>query len=112
MAKKSISVKSTKALRFSTMISWSYYGERAWTYLFGTKSSIIFKLIFLVAIVLSTLVENLGALVDLTDMLFLAMALPNLIGLYLLRDNVKKALDEYTQKLKSGELDRELKEDK
>lgn len=95
---------------FSTMISWSYYGERAWTYLFGTKSSILFKLIFLVAIVLSTLVENLGALVDLTDMLFLAMALPNLIGLYLLRDNVKKALDEYTTKLKSGELDRELEE--
>jgi AGCS family alanine or glycine:cation symporter len=97
---------------FSTMISWSYYGERAWTYLFGTKSSIIFKLIFLVAIVLSTMVEDLGALVDLTDMLFLAMALPNLIGLYLLRDNVKKALDEYTEKLKSGELDRELKENK
>jgi AGCS family alanine or glycine:cation symporter len=94
---------------FSTMISWSYYGERAWTYLFGTKSSIIFKIIFLVAIVLSTLVENLGPLVDLTDMLFLAMALPNIIGLYLLRDNVKNALDEYTQKLKSGEIDRELK---
>ncbi len=97
---------------FSTMISWSYYGERAWTYLFGTKSSIIFKLIFLVAIVLSTMVENLGVLVDLTDMLFLAMALPNLIGLYLLRDNVKKALNEYTQKLKSGELDRELEKAK
>lgn len=97
---------------FSTMISWSYYGERAWTYLFGAKSSILFKIIFLVAIVLATLVENLGPLVDLTDMLFLAMALPNLIGLYLLRDNVKKALDEYSEKLKSGELDRELEEAK
>ena len=96
---------------FSTMISWSYYGERAWTYLFGTKSSIVFKLIFLVVIVLSTLVENLSALVDLTDMLFLAMALPNLLGLYLLRNNVKEALVEYTKKLKSGEIDRELKED-
>jgi len=93
---------------FSTMISWSYYGERAWTYLFGTKSSIIFKLLFLVITVLSTLVTKLGALVDLTDMLFLAMALPNIIGLYILRNDVKKALDTYTKKLKSGELDREL----
>jgi len=93
---------------FSTMISWSYYGERAWTYLFGTKSSIVFKIFFLIIIVLSTLVEKLGALVDLTDMLFLAIALPNLIGLYILRNDVKKALVEYTQKLKSGELDREL----
>ena len=89
---------------FSTMISWSYYGERAWTYLFGIKSSIIFKIIFLICIVLSTLIENLGALVNLTDMLFLAMALPNLIGLYILRNNVKEALDEYVQKLKSGKL--------
>jgi len=97
---------------FSTMISWSYYGERAWTYLFGTKSSIVFKLIFLVAIVLSTLVENLSTLVDFTDMLFLAMALPNLIGLYILRDNVKNALDSYSKKLKSGEIDREVQEDR
>ena len=100
---------SVTLFAFSTMISWSYYGERAWTYLFGTKSSMVFKLIFLIAIVLSTLVENLGTLVNLTDMLFLAMALPNLIGLYLLRNNVKKALDEYTQKLNSGALDKEIK---
>jgi len=100
---------SVTLFAFSTMISWSYYGERAWTYLFGVKSSIIFKIIFLIAIILSTLVENLGALVDLTDLLFLAMALPNLVGLYLLRNNVKDALDEYKEKLKSGELDRELK---
>jgi len=65
-----------------------------------------------VIIVLSTLVDKLGPLVDLTDMLFLAMALPNIIGLYILRDDVKKALIEYTQKLKSGELDRELEENK
>jgi AGCS family alanine or glycine:cation symporter len=100
---------SVTLFAFSTMISWSYYGERAWTYLFGSNSSIIFKVIFLIAIILSTLVENLGTLINLTDMLFLAMALPNLIGLYLLRDNVKHALQEYTQKLKRGEIDRELK---
>lgn len=92
---------------FSTMIAWSYYGERAWTYLFGSKSSILFKLIFLVIIVCSAMIENLGDLVNLSDMLMLGMALPNLIGLYILRNNVSKALKEYSEKLKSGELDRE-----
>ena len=98
---------SVTLFAFSTMISWSYYGERAWTYLFGSKSSILFKLSFLLIIILSSMVENLGDLVNLSDMLMLGMALPNLIGLYLLSGNVKKALKEYTQKLKSGELDKE-----
>jgi AGCS family alanine or glycine:cation symporter len=98
---------SVTLFAFSTMISWSYYGERAWTYLFGSKSSIVFKLFFLVTIVLSSMVEDLGELVNLSDMLMLGMALPNLIGLYLLSGNVKKALKEYKSKLKSGELDAE-----
>jgi len=94
---------------FSTMISWSYYGERAWTYLFGARSSIVFKIVFLAIIILSTFATQLGELVDLTDMLFLAIALPNIIGLYILRDEVKDALIKYTNKLKSGEIDKELK---
>ncbi len=98
---------SVTLFAFSTMISWSYYGERAWVYLFGTKSSIIFKLIFLVVIVLSSLVEKLGPLVDLTDLLFLSMALPNIIGLYILKDDVRNALKEYTRKLKDGALEEE-----
>lgn len=98
---------SVTLFAFSTMISWSYYGDRAWVYLFGAKSGIIFKLIFLAVIILASLVEKLGPLVDLTDLLFLSMALPNIIGLYLLQGNVKKALKEYVQKLKSGELEKE-----
>jgi len=98
---------SVTLFAFSTMISWSYYGDRAWVYLFGPRSSIIFKLIFLAVIILASLVEKLGPLVDLTDLLFLSMALPNIIGLYILQGNVKKALKEYVQKLKSGELEKE-----
>jgi len=98
---------SVTLFAFSTMISWSYYGDRAWVYLFGAKSGIIFKLIFLAVIILASLVEKLGPLVDLTDLLFLSMALPNIIGLYLLQGNVKKALKEYVQKLKNGELEKE-----
>jgi len=105
---------SVSLFAFSTMISWSYYGERAWVYLFGARSGIIFKLIFLMVIILASLVEKLGPLVDLTDLLFLSMALPNLIGLYILQGDVKNDLKEYTRKLKNGALEEERikKEDK
>ena len=97
---------SVTLFAFSTMISWFYYGERAWSYIFGGRSAILFKVIFLICIVLASMVENLGNLINLSDMLMLGMALPNLVGLYLLGGNVKKALDEYTKKLDAGELDR------
>jgi AGCS family alanine or glycine:cation symporter len=97
---------SVTLFAFSTMISWFYYGERAWSYIFGSRSSILFKLMFLICIVLASMIENLGDLINLSDMLMLGMALPNLIGLYLLGGNVKKALDDYSKKLDAGELDR------
>lgn len=91
---------------FSTMISWSYYGERAWVYLFGSGSSIIFKLIFLSFTVLASVVST-SIMVDFSFMLILGMALPNILGLYILSGDVKRELDIYLKKLKSGELDRE-----
>jgi len=69
---------------FSTMISWSYYGERAWVYLFGIKSSIIFKLIFLAFIVIATIVDT-DLMVDFSSVLFLALAIPNIFGLMSLK---------------------------
>jgi AGCS family alanine or glycine:cation symporter len=91
---------------FSTMISWSYYGERAWVYLFGIKSSIVYKLIFLSFIVLAT-VANTGTMVDFSSTLFLALAIPNIFGLIIMSGDVRKMLSEYMRKLKSGELDKE-----
>jgi AGCS family alanine or glycine:cation symporter len=91
---------------FSTMISWSYYGERAWVYLFGSKYSIIFKIIFLSFTVIASVVST-SIMVDFSFMLILAMALPNILGLYILSGDVKKELNLYLGKLKSGELDRE-----
>ncbi|MEK6659344.1 MAG: alanine/glycine:cation symporter family protein [Campylobacterota bacterium] len=91
---------------FSTLISWSYYGERAWVYLFGSKYSILYKMMFLSLIVIATVV-NTGVLVDFSFMLFLTMALPNILGLFIMSGDVKKDLEEYMLKLKSGELDRE-----
>jgi AGCS family alanine or glycine:cation symporter len=91
---------------FSTMISWSYYGERSWTYLFGEKYTLVYKLIFISFTVMAS-VTSASALLDFSDLLILAMALPNLIGLYILQGDVKENLTEYLKKWKSGELDRE-----
>jgi alanine or glycine:cation symporter, AGCS family len=92
---------------FSTMISWSYYGERAWVYLFGTSSTILFKVIFVMFIIIASLVES-NVLVDFSFMLLLAMAFPNILGLFILSKDVKGYLAEYVAKLKSGELDKEV----
>jgi len=91
---------------FSTMISWSYYGERAWVYLFGSKLSIVYKLMFLSLSVIATVVST-GIMVDFSFMLMLAMALPNILGLVILSGEVKQLLEVYMAKLKSGELDKE-----
>jgi AGCS family alanine or glycine:cation symporter len=91
---------------FSTMISWSYYGERAWVYLFGSKTSIVYKLIFLAFIVIATITDT-GTMVDFSSILFLALAVPNIFGLLVMSGDVRKMLTEYKEKLKSGELDRE-----
>jgi len=91
---------------FSTMISWSYYGERSWTYLFGEKYTLLYKLIFISFTVIAS-VTSASTLLDFSDLLILAMALPNLIGLYFLHGEVKENLSMYLKKWKSGELDRE-----
>jgi len=95
---------------FSTMISWSYYGMRAWTYLFGKskRSEMIYKMLFLVFVVVGASV-SLGAVLDFSDMMILAMSFPNIIGLYIMSGEVRKDLDGYLQKLKAGQLFKKLK---
>ncbi|GHA39977.1 hypothetical protein GCM10007103_21770 [Salinimicrobium marinum] len=90
---------------FSTMISWSYYGMRAWTYLFGKSKKIeyVYKFLFLVFVVIGASV-SLGAVLDFSDMMILAMSFPNIIGLYLMSGEVKTDLKEYLRRLKAGEL--------
>lgn len=91
---------------FSTMISWSYYGMRAWTYLFGKskRTEFVYKMFFLVFVVIGGASVSLGAVLDFSDMMILAMSFPNIIGLYIMSGEVKKDLSEYFKKLKSGQL--------
>ena len=91
---------------FSTMISWSYYGERSWTYLFGEKYTLVYKLIFISFTVMAS-VTSASAMLEFSDLLILTMALPNLIGLYILQGDVKDNLNAYMAKWKNGELDAE-----
>ena len=90
---------------FSTMLSWSYYGAKCWTYLFGENRTmdLIFKLIFCVFVVIGSSM-NLGPVVDFSDSAIFAMAVANIIGLYILFPMVKKDLDSYWSRLKSGEI--------
>ncbi|TNF57713.1 MAG: alanine:cation symporter family protein, partial [Gammaproteobacteria bacterium] len=92
---------------YSTMISWSYYGERCWTYVFGERYSLVYRLVFVAFIIVAS-VTSASNLLDFSDLLILAMAFPNFIALYLLHGKVLAALREYRQKLASGEIDREL----
>ncbi|MEY2980118.1 MAG: hypothetical protein RL562_345 [Planctomycetota bacterium] len=88
---------------FSTMISWSYYGERCWTNLFGPRSSLAYKLLFLVFVVLGSIVSATNVL-EFGDLMILIMAFPNILGLYFLRGVVARDLRAYEAKLANNEF--------
>ncbi|KIN74897.1 alanine/glycine:cation symporter family protein [Sulfitobacter guttiformis] len=90
---------------FSTMISWSYYGLKAWTYLFGEgkTTELIFKLIFCFFIIVGAAAQ-LGAVIDFSDAMIFAMAVVNITALYCLMPIVKREMNSYFSRLKSGEI--------
>lgn len=88
---------------FSTMISWSYYGERCTVYLLSEKYSIHYKVILLIVIFLGA-ISTADNVFDFGDLMVLGMAVPNLLGVYLLAGKAKEHLDDYCKKLKSGEI--------
>jgi alanine or glycine:cation symporter, AGCS family len=90
---------------YSTMISWSYYGERCWVWLFGEGKSMIYRVLFLVFVFLGSIITATNIL-DFGDLMILGMAFPNLLGVYLLQGHVREALDKYWTALKAGEIKR------
>jgi AGCS family alanine or glycine:cation symporter len=87
---------------FSTLIAWAYYGLKGWTYLFGEgkRRENTFKIIFCIFTVVGCSVQ-LSAILDLFDALIYVMALPNILGLYILAPVVKAELVSYQAELKS-----------
>ncbi|GHF26233.1 alanine glycine permease [Kordiimonas sediminis] len=90
---------------FSTSITWFYYGQRSFLYLFGNnkKADLVFKASYLLTIFIGSAMA-LGPVMDMADALLLAMGVPNILGLFLMRKEVKSMLQDYFARLKSGEI--------
>jgi Na+/alanine symporter len=89
---------------FSTMISWSYYGERCWSYLFGPEQTFPYRILFCFFVWLGC-VASLGNVLDFSDLMILSMAFPNIVGVIILSGKVKRALDDYWGRYRGGEFD-------
>lgn len=90
---------------FSTILTWSYYGLKAWTYLFGEgyAKELIFKTIYCLFIIVGS-AASLGPVIDFSDSMLFSMAIVNIIALYLLMPIVRGELDSYVRRLRSGEI--------
>ncbi len=88
---------------FSTMISWSYYGERCWSYLFGNDQTQAYRILFCIFVWVGC-VSSLGNVLDFSDLMILSMAFPNIIGVVWLSGKVRRALDDYWERYKNDEF--------
>jgi AGCS family alanine or glycine:cation symporter len=92
---------------FSTVLGWSYYGTKAWEFLFGTKSTIIYKVVFVVFIVFGATM-SLDLAWDISDTFNGLMALPNLIGVLTLSGTVIKITKNYVARTFKGSKEKPM----
>ena len=90
---------------FSTMITWSYYGQQAWAFVFGRgrQADLAYKLIFCLCIILGSAM-SLDKVIDFSDAMIFAMCFPNLIGLYFLMPEARRELAIYLTEIRKGRL--------
>lgn len=82
---------------FSTVLGWSYYGNKAWEYLFGTKSTILYKILFVLFIVFGAIM-HLDLAWEISDTFNGLMMLPNLIGVAVLSGTVAAITKNYIRR--------------
>lgn len=89
----------------STLITWAYYGQKAWHYLFGRRRStdIVFRCILLAFIIIGC-IASFGQIVNFADAALFCCAFVNILGLYMLMPVVKREMKEYLADRKSGKL--------
>ena len=87
---------------FSTILGWSYYGERAVEYLFGLRAVPVYKVIFSAFVIVGA-VSSLNLVWDISDTFNGLMAIPNLLAVTLLSPQVIRMTRDYLQRLKTGE---------
>jgi AGCS family alanine or glycine:cation symporter len=92
---------------YSTVISWSYYGERATEYLFGeslgSKAIVGYKVIYVLIIIIGP-VLSIGHVVEFADLMLLSMAFPNILGMIVLSKTVKVKVDDYLERYNAGKM--------
>lgn len=93
------------AFAYSTILGWSYYGERCVEYLFGTKGMVPYKLIFVFVLLMAPVV-SLDIVWTLSDIFNALMAIPNLLAVLLLSKSVAKETDYYLYGNRLDEYDR------
>ena len=83
----------------STLISWAYYGQKAWTFLLGEgkKRVITYNLIYCLFIIIGSAM-NVQSIIDITDAMMVSMCVPNIIVLYILAPEIKRDLRDYLQR--------------
>ena len=79
---------------FSTAIAWSYYGDRAMTYLLGPRSVMPYRVVYVAAFVWAA-VSDTTLVWTLSAVAIVVMTLPNLFGIFLLRKEMKESVEEY-----------------
>ena len=86
---------------FTTAVAWSYYGDRAVTYLFGTRWVLPYRISYVLGFFLATIVDT--SLVWLVSAITVAlMTLPNLFGIFMMRKEVKQMTQDYWGKIRDS----------
>ncbi|WP_262696406.1 alanine/glycine:cation symporter family protein [Kordiimonas aquimaris] len=90
---------------FSTSLTWFYYGQRSFLWLFGNNraADLGFKMTYLIALFVGSAM-SLAPVMGMADALLLAIGFPNILGLYLMRKEVRAMMDDYFARIKSGEI--------
>jgi AGCS family alanine or glycine:cation symporter len=86
---------------FSTAISWSYYGGRSVTYLFGVRYVNYYRVLYVIGFFLAAIIDT-TIVWTFAGIAIALMTLPNLLGIFLLRKDMKKSIHEYKAYLKSN----------
>ncbi len=89
----------------STMLSWSYYGLKSWTYIFGESkvADLSYKVLFCAFVIIGSAISA-KSVFGFGDAMIFAMCFPNVLGLYLLAPEVKSDLKDYLKRVKSGKI--------
>ena len=87
---------------FTTVLGWSHYGSKAWEYLFGAKTTFVFRIIHVCTVIFGAVLTSSLAW-DISDTFNGLMMIPNLIGVVVLSPLVVKITRNYLRRVKKGE---------